>query len=91
MQCTTAVVLYLVRLTLGAPKTHHTPHTSLFLEKVRKIRDFVDTTLIAHYSLDPKTVPQCAKLVAVTKSALVGGYYLFSILGERKSIPTIHS
>ena len=38
----------LLLLTRGAPKVHYIPHTSLFLEKVRKFRDFVDTALLAH-------------------------------------------
>ena len=32
-------------------KVHYTPHTSLFLEKVGKIRDFVDTALEAYKPL----------------------------------------
>ena len=64
----------------------------------RKIRGFVDTTLIAHkplpsslaVPLDPKTVPQCVTLVMVTNSALVGGYYLFWV-SESQFPPYIRS
>ena len=38
-------------LTLGPPKVRYIPHTSLFLEKVGKIRDFVDTALEAYKPL----------------------------------------
>ena len=38
-------------LTRGPPKVHPFPHTSLFLEKVGKIRGFVDTALLAHKPL----------------------------------------
>ena len=61
--------------------------------KVGKTRDFVDTTLIAHKHINPFLRPQNRPPMRHISDGHEfrprGG--LLPILGERKSIPTIHS